>query len=96
MRVEKNLGEYTLVYYREEFHPITTDRPRVMLINHFSCNRHEERFVFDFQNLNEYHNFLNILEGDEIHYNVQIGRFGTSYNCTFTINNRTYESYNHI
>ena len=94
MRVEKNLGEYTVVYYREEFNPITTDRPRVMLINHFGRDPNEQRFVFDFQNLNEYQNFLNILEGDEIHYNVEIIRQRERCYCTFTINNRTYETHN--
>lgn len=98
MRIEKNLGEYTIVYYREEFHPITTDRPRILLINHFARNRYEERYVFDFQNMNEYNNFINIMMSDEIHYNV-IFNYRINQNrtiiteCNLTINNRRYETY---
>lgn len=99
MRVEKNLGEYTIVYYREEFHPITTDRPRVLLINHFARNRYEERYVFDFQNMNEYNNFINMIMSDEIHYNIVTNNVMLNPNnrtmistCDITINNRTYQT----
>lgn len=98
MRVEKNLGEYTIVYYREEFHPITTDRPRVLLINHFARNRFEERYVFDFQNINEYNNLINMIMSDEIHYNIVSNYVLYPNNrtilsvCDLTINNRMYQT----
>ncbi len=92
MKVQKDIYEYSFIYYEHKFDDITLDSYTICLINNLASNINFEKSYFSFSTKNEYLEFISLINSDKFNMKVYYYYCDHIYKCKLTIDDKTFTS----